>query len=75
MMTTREQLRGLIKDTREDLVNLSKRITAYDSEAVENIAMDIESRMGSIVADMQIEGITVAVRIGHNGGDSPIGEE
>ncbi len=71
-MMTREILRNLVKDTQGDLKTMRKRITEYDSEAVMEIAMDIESRMGSIVAEMQIEGIAVAIQAGHNGGASPI---
>lgn len=71
---TRKQLRDLVKDTREDLRVMLKRIAEYDSEAVENIALDIEERMSGIIADMQIEGIAFAEMVGHNGGDSPIRE-
>lgn len=71
-MMTREILKTLIKDTRSDLATMRLRVNEYDSEAVGEIAKDIESRMGGIVAAMEIEGIAVAVQAGHNGGDSPI---
>ena len=69
---TKEQLRNLINMTQADIKIMRKRVTEYDSEAVEEIAKDIEARMGSIVANMQIEGIAVAILAGHNGGNSPI---
>ena len=71
-MTTREQLRYLLKLTRDDMAIMRRRINEYDSEAVGEIAMCIEARMSGIVADMQIEGIAVAIQAGHNGGNSPI---
>ena len=74
IMTTRQQLRELVKDTETDLRTMKKRITEYDSEAVENIATDIANRMSGIIADMQVEGIAVAIQAGHNGGNSPIYE-
>jgi len=71
-MMTREQLRYLLKLTTDDMKVMRKRITEYDSEAVMEIAKDIESRMGGIVADMEVEGIAVGILAGHNGGNSPI---
>ncbi|KKN23692.1 hypothetical protein LCGC14_0902510 [marine sediment metagenome] len=73
-MTTRKQLRLSLELTQADMKVMRMRITEYDSEAVMEIAKDIEARMGSIVADMENEGIAVAVQVGHNGGDSPIGD-
>jgi len=73
-MMTREQLRYLIKITEEDIKVMRKRVTEYDSEAVEMIAQDIEGRMNGIIADMQIEGIACAIQAGHNGSSSPVYE-
>lgn len=73
-MKTRQQLRELLNLTQQDIRTMRKRINEYDSEAVEEIAKDIEEHMASIVADMHTEGIAVAIQVGHNGGDSPIFE-
>ena len=68
----RKDIKNLTKSMRVILHGIDKMATQYDSEAIEELAKELESMVGSLVAEMQINGIMVATQIGHNGGDSPI---
>ena len=58
---------NVAKDMRSTITALTKAARELDSDAVEEIARDIESQAGSLVAAMQTDGIWVGVKIGDSG--------
>jgi len=55
---------NVTKEMRTTIRSIEKASREKDSDAVEELAKDLEGQAGSLVAAMQIEGIWVGIKIG-----------
>ena len=58
---------NVTKNMRVSIRAIEKAAREKDSDAVEEIAKDLEGQVGSLVAAMQIDGIWVGIKIGNGG--------